>query len=100
MGISVCFDQSNDIVSNQPDTPVFPCLPSPSLSHFFSSILQLTPPSRVSTYTLIQEVRKFTANVRDGEILKCSRFRVHQQSGDPWFWLPNVANAIEQSVLS
>lgn len=34
MGISACFDQSNDIVSNQPDTPVFPCLPSPSLSHF------------------------------------------------------------------
>lgn len=34
MGIAVCFDQSNDIVSNQPDTPVFPCLLSPSLSHF------------------------------------------------------------------
>lgn len=34
VGISACFDQSNDIVSNQPDTAVFLWLPAPYVSHF------------------------------------------------------------------
>lgn len=48
MGISVCFDQSNDIVSNQADTPVFPCLPSPSLSSFFPPISYFSVLDKVS----------------------------------------------------
>lgn len=67
MGISVCFDQSNDIVSNQPDTPVFPCLPSPSLSHFPQH-----PSTKLCRYVslliLLLRNLEFIASVSDGKI--------------------------------
>lgn len=52
MGISACFDQSNDIVSNQPGTPVFPCLASPYLSYFLQH-----PAIMFFSSSIFQEVR-------------------------------------------
>lgn len=127
-GISVRFDQSNDIVSNQPETTVFHCLPSPPSSHF---------PKKTSYFRVERSLFQSTSSDLDlrsweGNGLLCilkpaeqsktgshptfslfliirgtrrrrgearTAFPVHRQSGGPLrFWPRRVANTIEVNV--